>query len=181
MKKLVFAIMMCVSAMSANAQVLTSETVNKVYEDVSNNSKGEYYYNAERKGNNISTMYVYMNTGSRKGDVVLKPHRKYEYDYAADGTLKSRVTYRWNASERNWECASRHDYTLASNSYFAEYSRYNHQKQCFDQPVDKMVYSLHDKDSVNHVICYHRDRPSDLYRMISDTAVNESLYLFAKK
>jgi hypothetical protein len=44
-----------------------------------------------------------------------------------------------------------------------------------------MVYSLHDKDSVNHVICYHRDRPSDLYRMISDTAVNESLYLFAKK
>ena len=36
MKKLVFATLMCVAAMSTKAQVLTSETVNNVYETASN-------------------------------------------------------------------------------------------------------------------------------------------------
>lgn len=181
MKKLAFAFVMCLAAMSANAQVLTSETVNNVYEEVSNKANGKFYYNAERTGNNITAMYVYQNTGNGKGNVSLKPHRKYEYDYAADGTLKVRVTYCWNASNNNWERAARHAYTLDNNTYFAEYSRYNHKDEIFDQPIDKMVYKLHAKDSVNHVITYHRDDPSDPFRKISDTAVNEPFYLFARK
>ena len=46
MKKLVFATMMCVAAMSANAQVLTSETVNNSYENAVAQADGDYAFNA---------------------------------------------------------------------------------------------------------------------------------------
>ena len=91
------------------------------------------------------------------------------------------MTYRWNAGERNWECASRHDYTLASNSYFAEYSRYNHQKQCFDQPVDKIVYSLIPFDNVNNVTSYHREDSSSQFQLVSEMQVIDLPLLFAEK
>ena len=81
MKKFVFATLMCVAAMSAKAQVLTSETVNNVYEAVSNKADGDYCYNAERKGKDITTMFVYQKATNSKGDITLKPHLKYEYDY----------------------------------------------------------------------------------------------------
>ena len=87
MKKLVFATLMCVAAMRAKAQVLTSETVNNVYKEMTNKSKSDYAYNAERTGNDITAMYVYKQVKGAKGDVTLKPHRKYEYKYAADGTV----------------------------------------------------------------------------------------------
>ena len=59
MKKFVFATLMCVAAMSAKAQVLTSETVNNVYEAVSNKADGDYCYNAERKGKARRSFYHY--------------------------------------------------------------------------------------------------------------------------
>ena len=181
MKKLFFAAMMCVAAMSANAQVLTSETVKNVYENVSNQADGDFCFNAEQMGNDITTMFVYQKQSNRKGDVTLKPHLKYEYDYAANGTLNSRVTYRWNDMKRDYEYSARYDYTLDNDNYYAEYSRYNSLKGCFDQPVDKMVYTLSPIDNISHVVCYHRDRPSDSFQKISDTAVNDLVQLFAKK
>ena len=39
-------------------------------------------------------------------------------------------------------CTGRHEYTLFADTYFAEYSRYNHTTNSFDEPVDKMVYIL---------------------------------------
>ena len=78
MKKLAFAILMCVTAMSVKAQVLTSKTINKVYEEVTNKTDGDFAFNAEWTGNDITTMFVYKKDYSRKGMVILKPHRKYE-------------------------------------------------------------------------------------------------------
>lgn len=181
MKKLFFATMMCIAAMSANAQVLTSETVNNVYEEVSNKTEGDFYYNADRTGNNITTMYIYKNDCSVKGYDILVPYMKYDYDYAADGFLNSRVTYHWNNDNCEWECTGRHDYMLTGNTYFAEFSHYNSKNGSFDQPVDKMIYSMYGKDSVNTIISYHRDSPSEAFRLVSETAVKDPFNLFAKK
>lgn len=180
MKKLVFFTMMCVAAMSAKAQVLTSETVNNVYEKVINQTEGDFYYNAEMTGKDITTMYVYKNNCCRNGQVTLMPHLKYEYTYAADGTLTSRVAFRWVESQNDWVCAARFDYTLADGKYSAEYSRYNHTTNSFDQPTEKMVYSLMPGDSVNYVSCYYRDNPSSLFQLISETAVIDQFILLAE-
>ena len=176
MKKLAFAILMCVAAMSAKAQVLTSKTVNNVYETVSNQTEGNFVYNAERNGNDITTMYVYQKAGS-KSNVSLTPHMKYEYQYTTDGTLASRVSYRWIDDE--WKCMGRHDYNLVFGKYIAEYSRYNNTLGTFDQPIDKMVYSLMPDDSVNYVSNYHRDRPTSDFRLVSEAAIVGLPQLFA--
>jgi len=181
MKKLAFAIVMCVAAMSAKAQVLTSKTVNNVYETVINQTNSDYAFNAERTGNDITSMVVYKKAASHKGIETLKPHRKYEYTYAADGTLASRVTYCWNETQDEWSCTSRHDYNLVFGKYLAEYSRFNHATNSFDQPVDKMVYSLMPDDSVNYVSNYHRDRPTSEFKLVSEAAVAGLPQLFAIK
>ena len=67
-------------------------------------------------------------------DIVLKSkgEQLYSYTYAADGTLTSRVTYRWNDEQSSWVCANRYDYTVAGGIYCVEYSRYNHLANRFD-------------------------------------------------
>ena len=181
MKKLVFATLMCVAAMSAKAQVLTSATVNNVYEEVINKTNSNYAFNAERNGNDITKMYVYKKVNGSKGNETLKPHLKYEYTYSNDGTLESKVTYRWNENDNEWICASRHDYTLTFSSYRAEYSRFNHESNTFDKPVDRRVYSLIPGDSVNYVSCYHREHPSSLFELISEASVTGLPMFFAQK
>lgn len=181
MKKLAFAILMCVTAMSAKAQVLTSKTVNNVYETVINQTDGDFAFNAERTGNDITSMVVYKKNASSKGIVTLKPHVKYEYTYATDGTLTSRVSYRWNDAQNQWSCTSRHDYNLVFGKYLAQYSRFNHATNSFDEPVDKMVYTLMPDDSVNYVSSYHRDRPTADFKLISEAAVAGLPQLFAIK
>ena len=178
MKKLVFATMMCVAAMSAKAQVLTSETINNVYEEVSNQANREFAFNVERIGDAITTMYVYKEDRDCNGAMCLKPYMKYGYSYAADGTLTSRTTYRWNDSQNSWNNAARHDFTLANGQYSAEYSRYNHTTNSFDQPVEKMVYSLLPYEGVNCISYYHRDKPSSQYQLISETIVTPDQPLF---
>ena len=181
MKKLVFATLMCVAAMSAKAQVLTSETVNNVYEEMTNKSKSEFAFNAERTGNDITAMYVYKQVKGAKDMVTLKPHRKYEYTYATDGTVASKVTYIWNEEESDWSCAGRHDFTLTYSTYRAEYSRFNDLKKDFDQPLDRMVYSLIPGDSVNYVSCYHRNSPKAQMQLVSETAVTGTSNFLAEK
>lgn len=179
MKKLVFAIMMCVTAMGANAQVLTSETVNNVYENVTNQTDGDFAFNAEMTGKDITTMYVYKKDNSRKGMTLLKPYMKYDYTYAADGTLTSRVAYRWN--EGNWAYAARYDYNLDGGKYTAEYSLFNPVANRFDEPLEKMVYTMMPDDSVNYVSCYHRNNYSSRYQLVSTAEVTGLPLLFAEK
>jgi len=179
MKKLVFAIMMCVTAMGANAQVLTSETVNNVYENVTNQTDGDFAFNAEMTGKDITTMYVYKKNNNRKGMTLLKPYMKYDYTYAADGTLTSRVAYRWN--EGNWAYAARYDYNLDGGKYTAEYSLFNPVANRFDEPLEKMVYTMMPDDSVNYVSCYHRNNYSSRYQLVSTAEVTGLPLLFAEK
>ena len=176
MKKLVSAILMCVAAMSANAQ-----TVNNAYELVSNQADCDFAYNAEWSDKDITTMYVYQKAKTKKGEVTLKPHLKYAYTYAADGTLISRVAYRWNSCLHEWTLTARRDYTLANGRYIADYSRYNHKAECFDQPTDRMVYTMELNDSINYVSCYHREHPRAHFELISETAVTGIPLLFAGK
>lgn len=181
MKKLVFATMMCLAAMSAHAQVLTSETVNNVYETVTNQTDCDFAYHAEWTGKDITAMYVHQKAKDKKGEVNLKPHLKYAYTYASDGTLKSRVTYRWNSRQHDWVIAARHDYALTDGMYCADYSRYNHKADCFDLPTDRMVYTLEPNDSINYISCYHRDRPTAPFELVSQTAVAGMPLFFAGK
>nr|MCR5512260.1 hypothetical protein [Prevotella sp.] len=59
MKQFVFAAMMCLAAMSAKAQVLTSEAVSKAYEKASTQPKSEFVFNANYTDKNLTTMYIY--------------------------------------------------------------------------------------------------------------------------
>ena len=179
MKKLVFATLMCVAAMSASAQVLTSETVNNVYEEVTNKADGDFAFNAEMTGKDITTMYVYKIANDRRGAVMLKPHLKYDYSYAADGRLTSRVTSCWSDIQGAWTCAARHDYTLDNGSYCVEYSHYNHTANCFDKPIEKMVYLMTIGNDFDYVSYYYRENPSSDYKLVSETYVTDMPNLLA--
>jgi hypothetical protein len=179
MKKLVFATMMCIAAMSAKAQVLTSETVKHVYEEVSHKADSKFAFNADFTGQDITTMYVYRMNGGGRDMLTLKPHMKYDYTYAADGTLTSKITYHWDDCMNSWKSTARYDYTLADGEYYVEYSRYNPTAKCFDQPVDKMVYSLMPYD--NYVSSYHRNDTSIEYQLISELQVLDTPVLLAEK
>lgn len=181
MKKIVFATLMCVAAMSAKAQILTSETVKHVYEEVSNQSNSDFVYNVDREDNNINTMYVFKKINKGNEVVGMKPHLKYEYSYAADGTLTSRIAYSWMDSQNKWACASRKSYTLDNNKYQVEYSRYNHKTNSFDEPVEKMIYSLLPNDDINLISCYQRTKPTALFELVSETVVSGLPILFAEK
>ena len=181
MKKFVFATLMCIAAMSAKAQVLTSETVNNVYEAVSHQTNNEFVFNAEWTGKDITTMYVFKKSSSPKGIVSLKPHLKYEYSYATDGTLNSRTTYRWADSQNGWTCAARYDFTLAGGKYCTEYSRYNHTTDSFDMPVEMMIYSLTPYDSIDCISCYHRDHQTSQFQLVSETLIADQPRLYAEK
>ena len=95
MKNFVFATLMCFAAVSAKAQVITSDVVNHTYDVVTNQTNGKYVYNADYTGNDITTMYVYKVVTDSKDMIILTPYLKYNYTYATDGMLTSREVSRW--------------------------------------------------------------------------------------
>ena len=184
MKKLVFATLMCVAAMSAKAQVITSKTVNNVYEEVINQKDGSFVYNAEQDGNgNITVLNVYSEETLRKGGVSLNPVCRYQYAYNADGTLNSCKKYVWRHSD--WQCAGQYDYTLTGDSYQVEYSRWNADKASFDQPFGKMTYQLLPDETVTSIASYYRhhdNTPMELEWQVSvESLSNTPDYYLAKK
>ena len=58
---------------------------------------------------------------------------------------------------------------------------YNHKTDSFDQPVDKIVYSLISFDNVNNVTSYHREGSSSQFQLVSEMQVIDLPVLFAKK
>ena len=165
MKKMMILMMtMCLTALATEAQVMTSETVTKVYEKATTACAGEFAYNAEYddEGRIVATD-VYRKRPLRKGDVRLVPTCRYEYAYAADGLLSSRVMYVWRSDE--WRLAGRHDFALAEGTYTVTYSRWNRKAGAYDQPLGMMTYSLLPDESVYSVACYyrhHREAPMEL-------------------
>ena len=181
MKKILFATMMCVAAMSAKAQVITSENVKNAYETVSHQAKSKYAFNADFTDNNITTMYIYWKNYDLRDMLTLTPHLKYDYAYNADGKLTSRLTYRWDATSSKWTLAARHDYDLANDKYSVEYSRYNPVANRFDLPVEKMVYSLLPYDCVDSVSYYCREDSSSQLKLVSQTPITVQPNLLAEK
>ena len=121
MKKLMICSMMCLTVLAAKAQVLTSVTVNKVYENAVKESGDGFAYETERNGNdNITTMYVYQKKTRGKGAVDLKPVCRYQYVYAANGLLSSCTKSVWRKG--GWQLFGRHAYMLTEES-IACYSR----------------------------------------------------------
>ena len=181
MKQLLIAILMCITAIAGKAQVLTSETVKNGYETVVNMPESDFAFNADYTGDDIATMYVYEKIVDRKDMVLLTPHRKYEYTYSADGMLTSKVTFQWDDMNYRWTIASRHDYILNNDTYSIEYSHYNKNANSFEQPVDKMVYTLQPYSDIHNISHYRRQDSSTPYQLISEIQVTETPLLFAEK
>ena len=157
MKKFMISSMMCLMALTSNAQVMTSATVDKIFDTVSQANDAEFVYNADRDADgNIATMVVYQEQTLRKGNFTLKPIYRYQYTYAADGKLTSRTKFVWNKNQ--WLCAGRHNYSLDGGLYIATYSRWNKKKAQFDEPVGQITYTLLPDESIASVACYSRER-----------------------
>ena len=155
MKKFMIFSMMCLMALTSKAQVLTSATVNKVYEGVAMDSDSEFVYNAEYDGNgNITTMYVYQKRTRHKGSVDLEPLCRYQYAYTKEGLLSSRIKSVWRRGD--WRQFGRHTYTLTADTYTVEFSRWNKKKADYDLPLGKMTYSLLPDESIGSIACYYR-------------------------
>ena len=78
MKELITAILMCIAALGAKAQVLTSETIKNVHNEMTSKAKSEYVYNVDYTGNDITTMYVYKKNYAGKDVLMLKSFLKYD-------------------------------------------------------------------------------------------------------
>ena len=155
MKKFMISSMMCLMALTSNAQVMTSATVDKVYNTVSLATDAEFVYNADRDADgNIAEMVVYQEKPLHKSSFTLTPVCRYQYTYAADGMLTSRTKYVWRKNQ--WQCAGRHDYSLGAGLYTVSYSRWNKKKVDFDEPVGVITYTLLPDESVASVACYSR-------------------------
>ena len=157
MKKMMISMMMCLMALASEAQVMTSATVAEVYEKLTTGSDGGFAYNAAYNADgDIVALDVYKKKPLRKGDACLVPVRRYQYAYAADGLLSSRVRYVWRRG--GWQPSGRHDYTRADGRYTVAYSRWNRKTASFDQPLGMMTYSLLPDESVYSIACYYRHR-----------------------
>ncbi|WP_155950127.1 MULTISPECIES: DUF3836 domain-containing protein [unclassified Prevotella] len=184
MKKFMISSMMCLMALTSNAQVMTSATVDKVYNTVSQATDAAFVYNADRDADgNIATMVVYQEKTLRKGNFTLTPIYRYQYTYATDGMLISRTKYVWH--KQQWQCAGRHNYSLDADFYTATYSRWNKKKADFDEPVGKITYTLQPDESVVSVACYSRqynkaDMQLEWQAPIESYTMNMDYYLTQK-
>jgi hypothetical protein len=162
--------MMCLMAMASEAQVITSATVNKVYEEVSADASNGFVYNAEYDDNGcIIAQDVYRNVPCGKSDLNLIPTLRYHYAYHADGTLASRTKYEWRGGK--WQCYGKLDYTLSDGRYTVEYSRWNRKKSDFDLPCGQMTYTLLANDEVTSVACYYRHHKNSPLELAWTTTV----------
>lgn len=159
--------MMCLMAMAAEAQVLTSQTIRQCYEkavmqtNVSDDGNYLFIYNADFDGDVVKTQYVFRQKRNGKGKIV--PVVRYSYQYGDDGLLISRVTYRWHEGE--WLCMGRHDYLLQADSYIMEYSRWNVFREKYDNPCEKTVLALLPDQTISDVYSYQRSGNSAPYQL----------------
>ena len=168
MKKLVLATMMCLASLATEAQVLTSQTINDIYEQLTTDGEKGFVYNADRNATDgrIAALYVY-----RRTDDTLTPLYQYRYDYDACGCLLTRTTLSWRRGD--WRPEGRLSYQLLADSYSVEYSRWNRRHADFDQPVDKMTYMLHAGGQAGFVYSYHRRHAEAPYKLTMQVRVDD--------
>ncbi len=175
MKQLVLFSVMCLSTLFAQAQVMTSETINQVYATVSAENDDAFVYNGECDDNGrMTTMTIYKKVALSKDRAELTPVCLYQYDYTSDGLLKSRVNYVWQKND--WQCTSRHDFTLEGNNYTTAYSRWNKKRSDFDPVAEQLVYILLPDNSVCQVSYYQRKRYHDTLKLAWQVPVKNAVY-----
>ena len=155
--------MMCLTALTTEAQVITRETINSVYESAVANEDGEFVYDADFQDGAITTLYVYRKHTNRRGDMTLQPAVKHQYDYDNEGRLLCRTTMQWH--EGQWLPERRLDYQFTPGAYTVSCSLWNSTTTSFDQPCDKMTYTLLTDTTVNNIFSYHRERPTDTFQL----------------
>ncbi len=175
MKQLVLFSVMCLSTLFAQAQVMTSETINQVYATVSEENSSEFVYNGDRdqKGR-LTVMTVYKKDNAGDGSVELMPVCHYLYDYTTDGLLKSCTNYVWRKSD--WQCTGRHDFTLEGSNYTTAYSRWNKEHADFDPVAEQLVYVLLPDSSICQVSYYQRERHHDALKLAWRVPVENAVY-----
>ena len=157
MKTMMISMMMFLTALASEAQVMTSATVTNLYEKVATSGGNGFVYNAEYNDRgDIVAMDVYQKRNLYKDVVRLVPSCRYQYAYAEDGLLISRELHGWHHGK--WQLRGRHVYQLADGLYTVEYSRWNRKKNRYDQSCCMMTYNLLPDESVMHVACYSRHR-----------------------
>lgn len=172
MKKLFIAAMMCLTTLFVQAQVITSETINAHYLSAIKGSQKLFAYNAESDDDgNITTMYVYKKRVQNNGDLSLEPVCSYHYEYAPDGELTSRTMYLWTIDR--WECARKLEFMLIADLYVVEYSRWNEETGTFDEPVEKISYTLNPDSSVHEVCHYLREQKGSPYQLACHFSVSD--------
>ena len=162
--------MMCLTALTTEAQVITRETINSVYESAAANDNGNFVYNAEYQDDAIATLYVYRKHTDRSGRLTLSPAVMHQYDYDREGRLLSRTTMQWRNGQ--WHPDRRLDYQLAIGAYTVTCSHWNNVTATFDQPCDKMTYTMLTDTMVNDIFSYHRERPTDSFELTSQVVVD---------
>ena len=60
MKELITAILMCIAALGAKAQVLTSETIKNVHNEMTSKAKSEYVYKKNYAGKDVLMLKSYL-------------------------------------------------------------------------------------------------------------------------
>ncbi len=174
MKTMMISMMMFLTALASEAQVMTSATVTNLYEKVTTSGNNEFVYNAEYNDRgDIIAMDVYLKRNLYKDVVRLIPSRRYQYAYAEDGLLISRMLYGWHHGK--WQLRGRHDYQLTDGLYTVEYSRWNRKKANYDQPLGMITYSLRPDESIYSVAYYYRHQKDTPMKLEWQTVVERQL------
>ena len=169
MKKLMFSTVMCLLALTSQAQTITKETVYQTYMDAASDSNGEYAYNAEIVDGVVNAQYVYrkeiLSVHGNQTAETLKPHLKHCYHYDGQGRLQKRTTLYWNAENSQWHNAYQLTYTYLPSQNIVECSQWNSRTNSFKVPSEKMTYELTSDNTETSVASYIRKKSGQEFQL----------------
>lgn len=161
MKQICIFLLMCLTSFFAQAQVLTSETISKVYNNAVMENSNELGYDALFDANGrIAKRTVYKKTTNRKGRMDEIPSCYCQYEYYNDGLLKSLTKYIWR--DNAWKCVGKYDYTLFANLYTITFSEWNQRQSEFGKVSERVDYLLSSDGAVNNINYIKRLKNSDV-------------------
>jgi len=74
-------------------------------------------------------------------ELYLKPQKKVVSKYDQDGNLQERITYKWDASEKNWTPSAKHEYVINNNAVEAiSYTEWSESKSEWKENAIQTVY-----------------------------------------
>jgi len=74
-------------------------------------------------------------------ELYLKPQKKVVSKYDQEGNLQERISYKWDASEKNWTPSAKHEYVINNNAVGTiSYTEWSESKQEWKENVVQTVY-----------------------------------------